>query len=363
MEYGYLMTKAAKTSTARTKTNRAKTTSEPKVDRFAEMTAKFVDMIKSGAADPNGWRMPWNTLTSSAPRNIESGKAYQGVNYLVLSITATEANGPALFATFPQMVAKHLSVRKGEKATWVVKYFPVERKGPDGKPVLSKAGKPETWLSSTAYPVFGIWQVDDAEGFEGAKARQLDRFGYSADGTRAAANAADVSDDAEAFFGGLNADVRFGHGQAFYSSNGDFIAMPARDQFAAGEAGTLDYYTTLGHEHTHRTGTAGRLDRPSLAKYNETREDRAMEELIAELGAAFTLNTLFALPTTPRQDHADYLASWVEVLSNDPKALVHAASKAHEAFRWMVAQSGCTLDSVAEVVDDTEAPMLAMAAA
>jgi antirestriction protein ArdC len=59
-----------------------------------------------------------------------------------------------------------------------------------------------------------------------------------------------------------------------------------------------------------------------------------MEELVAELGAAFLCAQL-GLPTDPRQDHAPYIASWLKVLKDDKRAIFTAAGKAQEAVDWM----------------------------
>ena len=37
----------------------------------------------------------------------------------------------------------------------------------------------------------------------------------------------------------------------------------------------------------------------------------------------------------PRPDHAAYIASWLEVLKDDPRAIFTAASKAQQAADWM----------------------------
>ena len=47
-----------------------------------------------------------------------------------------------------------------------------------------------------------------------------------------------------------------------------------------------------------------------------------MEELVAELGAAFLCADLGLTPET-RADHAAYIASWLKVLKNDKRARVH----------------------------------------
>jgi antirestriction protein ArdC len=63
-------------------------------------------------------------------------------------------------------------------------------------------------------------------------------------------------------------------------------------------------------------------------------EGYAMEELVAELGAAF-LCAEFGLPSDPRKDHAPYISSWLKALKNDKRAIFTAAAKAQEAVDWM----------------------------
>jgi len=59
-----------------------------------------------------------------------------------------------------------------------------------------------------------------------------------------------------------------------------------------------------------------------------------MEELIAELGAAFLCADLGVTPQ-PRADHAAYIQSWLEVLKADKRAIFTAASKASQAAEWL----------------------------
>ena len=63
----------------------------------------------------------------------------------------------------------------------------------------------------------------------------------------------------------------------------------------------------------------------------------AAEEAIAELTASYVLADL-GIAHQPRADHAAYLASWLEVLKDDPRAIFTAASQAQQAADWMHAQ-------------------------
>jgi antirestriction protein ArdC len=63
-------------------------------------------------------------------------------------------------------------------------------------------------------------------------------------------------------------------------------------------------------------------------------ESYAIEELIAELGAAFLCAQL-NVTSVPRQDHANYLANWIKVLSGDVKAIFWASARASEAVAYL----------------------------
>ena len=60
----------------------------------------------------------------------------------------------------------------------------------------------------------------------------------------------------------------------------------------------------------------------------------AMEELIAEFGAAFLCADL-QISNEPRRDHASYVGSWLRVLDEDRTALFTAASKASVAATYL----------------------------
>ena len=60
----------------------------------------------------------------------------------------------------------------------------------------------------------------------------------------------------------------------------------------------------------------------------------AFEELVAEMIAAFTCASLSIMPTVR---HADYIGSWLEVLREDNRAIVRAASSASKASDYLLA--------------------------
>lgn len=70
-----------------------------------------------------------------------------------------------------------------------------------------------------------------------------------------------------------------------------------------------------------------------------------MEELVAELGAAFVCADL-ALTPEVREDHASYIASWLNVLKEDKRAVFAAASHAQKAADYLAGlQPGASVEA------------------
>ncbi len=59
--------------------------------------------------------------------------------------------------------------------------------------------------------------------------------------------------------------------------------------------------------------------------------------MIVELTSSFIMADL-GIAHRARAEHAAYIASWIEILKDDPRAIFTAASKAQAAADWMHAQ-------------------------
>ncbi|AMA60135.1 hypothetical protein BCCGELA001_30490 [Bradyrhizobium sp. CCGE-LA001] len=140
--------------------------------------------------------------------------------------------------------------------------------------------------------------------------------------------------DVESFIARTRANIIHGGNRACFVPKLDEIHMPPRELFtgSATSTATEAYYSTLLHELTHWTGPAHRCNRDLSGRFGT--EAYAMEELVAELGAAFLCAEL-GIAVEPRADHAQYLAHWLKVLKADKRAIFTAASKAGEAAAFL----------------------------
>jgi antirestriction protein ArdC len=291
-------------------------TAPEKRDVYARVTDQIVTAIENGVGT---WRMPWHTSGRFAfsPINIASHKPYRGINTVCLW-AAAQAKGyeRGEWATYQQWQDRGAQVRKGEKSTLVVfwKFAQDSAESQDGG-AESPAGRSRL-LFTRGYSVFNAAQVDGYTPKLDADMPMPERIAH-----------------ADAFFQAIRADLRHGGNQAFYSPVSDHIQMPPFAAFAE----NVPYYSTLAHEHTHWTTAASRCDRQLGKRFGDNAY--AAEELIAELGAAFTCAHL-GLSTEPRADHAQYIQSWLKVLKADSRAIFTAASKAQQATDWLIARAG-----------------------
>ncbi|MFZ7277865.1 ArdC family protein [Avibacterium endocarditidis] len=302
--------------------------STQKKDIYQEITDRIIAALESGTAP---WLKPWNNPEGNLglPCNAVSGRFYQGVNILLLWIAADE-NGYQQSKWITARAANKLGgyVRKGEKATIVASYCPIEREKCDdeGNPILDEEGNPEMeqFAVLNRYPVFNIEQCEglpsnlfDAE-MESVSNDELKQYHIYADIRR--------------IIDGMSLNVEMKPSpQAFYQPTADRIVIPEMKQFDSEQG----FYSVLLHEMTHATGHISRLNRDGVASGKSKFGNKiyAFEELIAEMGGAF-LCAYLGFNQVPQ--NAAYIESWLKILKEDKRAIIKASGFARKACEYML---------------------------
>ena len=275
---------------------------------FETITAKIIRVIEAGETK-RGIQWAGQGAAGGMPVNLKTGNFYSGVNVLLLWATAQEMGYTTPFwLTFNQAKELGGNVRKGEKSTTGIFWGSREITEEDeaGDETTRKAG------FSKPFHVFNLDQID----------------GMAAPGAMPANNEWDAHAAAEALIKASGARIIEGGAKAFYSTTKDEIHMPDRERFESAE----NFYAVTLHELTHWTGRATRCNRDLRNRFGD--EAYAMEELTAELGAAF-----LAAHTGINgciENHASYIQSWLKVLKSDPRAIITAASKASQAAKFLI---------------------------
>ena len=297
----------AKIYTGKVRATRGAKADKPRRDVHAEITKGIVEQLEAGTIP---WLKPWKEGTAFAgmPRNFVTKREYSGVNVILLWCAAREKGYHSNeWLTFKQAQEKGGTVRKGEKATTVVFYkrLDIKETADTGEQIDKQI------MMAREYHVFNVEQCD----------------GLKLDATPSKAGVSEHELN-QAFMRSVRltgVDLRHGGCSAYYAPELDYVQMPALADFktAAG------YMNTLAHEMVHWTGHKSRLDR---FEGPTARTDYAFEELVAELGAAFTCAE-FGIKGDLR--HASYIKSWIKLLTDDKRALFRAASRASKAVAFL----------------------------
>jgi antirestriction protein ArdC len=247
------------------------------------------------------------------PNNAATRRQYAGINILLLWGSAIERGfAGQSWLTFRQALGLGGHVRKGERGTTVVyadRFVPADEKrraresGEDARaiPFLKR------------FTVFNVDQCDDLSA-EIATTAPLPLPGK-------------IEPTVEALIEATGIDFHIGGNRAFYAPAEDYVQVPPPAAYFE----PINWHRTALHELGHASGHHSRLNRDLGGSYGTRKY--AFEELIAELCAAFSCASLGIVPTVR---HADYIASWLEVLREDSRAIVRAASQASKAADYLL---------------------------
>ena len=274
-------------------------------DIYQTVTNQIIEALEqSGELE-----LPWiGEAPIHRPVNAKSRNSYQGINTLTLWIKShCQEIQSNVWATYKQWKELGCQVKKGEKSSPIIFY----------KEYLSRDDEEETRYVARASHVFNASQVEGYE-IETQTVPKQPLF--------------ERLEKVDQFVAATNATITHQGRQAYYDPATDSITIPEINRFVPTETSTAQegYYSTLLHELTHWTGP--RLERDLEGRFGS--QSYAMEELVAELGAAFLCSDL-QITNRPRDDHAAYIKNWLQVLNDDRKAIFTAASLASKATAFL----------------------------
>jgi antirestriction protein ArdC len=298
---------------------------------YTEITDKIIAELEAGRIP---WVQPWGTAAIKAPlampRNASTQRGYSGINVLILwgAVIEHGFSGQS-WLTFRQALALGGHVRKGERGTTVVY---ADRFTPDDE----RRRAAEAGEEPGAIPFlkrFTVFNIDQCDGLSEEVAASV-----------VPPPPGQIEPRAEALIAATGADFRIGGARAFYNPTGDFVQVPPPSAYFE----PVNWHRTAFHELGHWVGHTSRLNRDHSGSFGS--KSYAREELVAEMAGAFVCASLGIVPTVR---HADYIGSWIEVLREDNRAVVRAASAASKAADFLLAFLPPAIESAVE--DNEEA--------
>ena len=281
---------------------------------YDEITDKIIAELEAGRFP---WAQPWGKATVGAPiglpQNASTGRIYSGINILILWGAVIQHGFPGQgWLTYRQAQSLGGNVRKGERGTTVVyadRFTPEDEK----RRARETGEEPGKIAFLKRFTVFNTAQCE----------------GLPEDITVAMPPPPPgmIEPRVEALIKATGIDFRMGGDRAYYVPALDHVVVPPPQAFFE----SINWHRTALHELGHATGHASRLARDFSGSFGTKKY--AFEELIAEMSAAFCCASLGIMPTVR---HADYIGSWLEVLREDNRAIVRAASQASKAADWIL---------------------------
>lgn len=290
-------------------------------DIYQEVTNKIVEALEQKVVP---WIKPWHPgrpVSSPFPSNAVTGRAYRGVNILLLWAEARlQGYSQDRWLTYLQAKEAGGQIRKGERSTLTVFYSYKEREALDqnGNVIIDADGLPRLDRIPVLRRNF-LFNIEQTEGVETSPEEITVPEDFS------------PHDEAESLMRRSGACIiHRSANKAFYSPVQDFIQLPCQKQFTS----TGCYYATALHELTHWSGHARRLNREGIVLPTTFGSpEYAFEELIAEIGAAY-LCALTGIQGELR--HEGYIESWLKALQTNKQAIFRASGYARDASEYLL---------------------------
>lgn len=352
-------------------------------DLRQELTDRMVAALDQGKIP---WERPWHELKTGRPRNLLSGRDYQGGNRLILMMVQLHKNyADPRFGTIRQINQLGGTVQRGEKGCPIeywgeqpfyerrdvgVSYFgrrvnvlTEERQGvviqgmdAGARPRRVGAQDLTVWHDNQkltwhqAHEGLDRWVARASTVFNVAQTAGLTLDPLDAPPRTPIA----CVDRAERLLAGMRQDgVAFetDNRGAYYAAPRDTVYLPERERFTSVEG----YYGTALHEVGHATGAATRLNREGITgNHRYGTEPYAREELRAELFSIF-MAAEAGIPHDEDQ-HRAYLQVWAKILKNDRHEIFRAASEAGKAVEYVLSKEQALTQTVETTVERQPEP-------
>lgn len=272
---------------------------------YQMVTDRIIEEMQKGIIP---WEKPWTGVRAGAFNRV-SKKPYSLLNQMLLKHTGE-------YATFKQWSELGGKIKKGAKSEIIVfwKITEIEEENEDNEKVKKNIA------ILRYYNVFHISQVEGVKPLESPfpevePIEEADRI---------------INDYVEREH--INFQEQASN-DAYYNPLRDCVVVPMKEQYKL----INEYYSTTFHELTHTTGHKDRLNRlenEAIAAYGS--ETYSKEELVAELGSSYIMNFLGIETIKTFRNSARYIKNWLQVLKNDNKFIVSAASKAEKAVNFIL---------------------------
>jgi antirestriction protein ArdC len=293
-----------------------------------QITEQIIQAVERGVKP---WVRPWSrSKNSGRPANVVSKNAYNGVNPLILELHRQRHRLQSRwYGTFRQWSELGFTVKQrpadvepGQWGAHIVYFRPIIKTKLD--PATGDE-KEDRFFLLKSYVVFSADQVE-GDGVE--------RFRVT-ESEGANSEFADF-EPVERLLENSKADIRFFGDRAYYNRTDDYIVLPPKRLFHS----TGEFYATALHEGSHWS--------EKRIGWDHEKNGYPLTELVAEISASFVAAEL-GVPNADKLDnHASYVANWLEAMRGDSSYIFRASTAASKSANFLlsfVKQEAASLES------------------
>jgi len=275
------------------------------------VTEQILNLLDQGVVP---WHQEWDAL-AGMPQNIDSKRPYSGFNLMYLwFLQKIQGWSLPYYLTYNGARKHGWHVRKGEKGNLVV-FWKVYQKAVKN----DFTGKDEEKQARVLryYYLFNLAQIDGWTEADLPKKNEIEQLPT-------------CENLINSFVAGLP-EIKDGASPVYVPSK-DIIYLPPITSYNESEY----FYSSRFHETVHSTGAKKRLGRPGVVDpVNFGSEKYSLEELVAEIGAAF-LSAMSGISGKVLEHNASYIQTWHSKLKENPTWIVKAASQAQKAVNYLL---------------------------
>ena len=296
------------------------------------ITNQIIDRIEKAkrTGETFEWVKPFGDNSCVMPVSYEQSRNYTGINRLLLP--ADE------YCTAQKASDLGCHIRKGSHGFIVVYFNLIPEKDENGEVLRDKDGNEMKRGFLKYYRVFSRQDIIDQTGENLPSKFPMKHYDHKEMDEQLRKTLLVFVQMFQAYCTAHNIQIEIikDGTEAYFMPSKNIIRIPSIENLKSVYA----YISTVAHEMIHSTMIPLNRQSPSDVKtVDERKEQYSKEELVAELGACFILQSLACFddrPAEQKENNIAYLDGWSSYLKDKKNEIISASAKAQEASDFIL---------------------------
>ena len=311
------------------------------------ITNKIIERIEKAkqTGEKFEWVKPFGENACPLPVSYEQSRNYTGVNRLLLP--------PDEYCTAQKATELGCHIRKGASGHIVVFFKLINEKNEDGEPKSDKDGNEIKKGFLRYYHVFSRQDILDKDNENLPSKFPIKRYDHKQMEEQLERTLNLFLQMFREYCKSNNIEIEVikDGTEAYYMPSKNVIRIPSLANFKS----VYSFISTVAHEMIHSTMKPLNRQSPTeIKEVEKVQEEYSKEELVAELGACFILQSLCCFDDRPleqKENSIAYLNGWSSYLKDRKNEIISASAKAQEASDYILEYARDIIKEI-EAVED-----------